>query len=659
MTLISGPLSTVTADPTAVSVVQVSVQGPRTAGTGVQTHESKNVAVSGGVFSHEISPGPATLTMVVGQQPGPPIPILVDDVASQTLAEVVEAARLATGQTQESLAAFVQQVLGEIYAERDSSIDYATTQIGEYLDEALNEALNEADLAITAAKDANSVSRVAALEAMGGLSPESPVDGQTANLIAQPETMTRKLLNRDFAAVDVVGQPNYVALMASRSHYSTMTVTKTSESGALEVKCANTDGTQFVAYTVTNSNRYQYIGRVSASSFDAITREITFDDLTTTGTYSSVTTTPYTDQVGATWQVQVEIAAASTVQMRHHADPRGGMWRISVVEAPELTVDISTFDLNTWAKYPTLFTIPTAGTYTIQGEFLGDDPNNPPTGDSARGWLGGVAGALTWTLSVPNAFEGISTVELSPVSNKDFAFQMKPAETDANFEFIPYHGTASEAFASPTQYYSAGAPLDISAMPVGEPVPVDSFEIVQHIYGRNSTAPDPTQNIAEFWTTQKIAPDGTYYASGRWKTLVDIEIHSGSYPMMLMGCLPLFDEVISSVGTSHAVSGEDTPRLIWLTQERDLPEGYAMLSSTSDYVAAVHIDSRRETLRAGAPDKPEMDAYIELRAGGLMAKVYQRIYATGVIVPAGTIQRFGGSYWYGSIPGMHSVLSLS
>ncbi|MFW8622527.1 hypothetical protein ACOI1A_01000 [Corynebacterium glutamicum] len=111
MTLISGPLSTVTADPTAVSVVQVSVQGPRTVGTGVQTHESKNVAVSGGVFSHEIAPGPATLTMIVGQQPGPPIPILVGDVASQTLAEVVDAARLATGYSAENLAQFVQQVL--------------------------------------------------------------------------------------------------------------------------------------------------------------------------------------------------------------------------------------------------------------------------------------------------------------------------------------------------------------------------------------------------------------------------------------------------------------------------------------------------------------------------------------------------------------------
>ena len=65
--------------------------------------------------------------------------------------------------------------------------DRALEQISETRDEALNEAY----AAIESAKDANSVSRVSALEAMGGLSPESPADGQTANLVTQPDTLTR------------------------------------------------------------------------------------------------------------------------------------------------------------------------------------------------------------------------------------------------------------------------------------------------------------------------------------------------------------------------------------------------------------------------------------------------------------------------------------
>lgn len=40
--------------------------------------------------------------------------------------------------------------------------------------------------------------RVATLEAMNGVSPESPVDGQTANLIGQDDTLTRAAINQLF-----------------------------------------------------------------------------------------------------------------------------------------------------------------------------------------------------------------------------------------------------------------------------------------------------------------------------------------------------------------------------------------------------------------------------------------------------------------------------
>lgn len=45
--------------------------------------------------------------------------------------------------------------------------------------------------------DANTA-RVVALEAMNGVSPATPVDGQTANLIAQQTTLTRSIINSLF-----------------------------------------------------------------------------------------------------------------------------------------------------------------------------------------------------------------------------------------------------------------------------------------------------------------------------------------------------------------------------------------------------------------------------------------------------------------------------
>ena len=54
-------------------------------------------------------------------------------------------------------------------------------------------AITTADTASTTVQDVET--RVASVEAMAGLSPESPVDGQTANLLSQPDTLTRAALD--------------------------------------------------------------------------------------------------------------------------------------------------------------------------------------------------------------------------------------------------------------------------------------------------------------------------------------------------------------------------------------------------------------------------------------------------------------------------------
>lgn len=111
MALVSGPLSTVTTEPSAVSQVNISINSPRTRGTGVMTPEVKTVAVTGGVFSSQIAPGPAVLTLLIGVRKSVPIPILVDDVPSQTLANAVNAAKVATSGNQEWLEKLAAEVI--------------------------------------------------------------------------------------------------------------------------------------------------------------------------------------------------------------------------------------------------------------------------------------------------------------------------------------------------------------------------------------------------------------------------------------------------------------------------------------------------------------------------------------------------------------------
>lgn len=162
MTLVSGPISTVTTAASAVTQVEISINTPRTTGAGLMTAEQKIVAVTGGTFSSQIAPGNAALALIIAGRKSAPIPILVDDVAEQSLAEVVEAARLATGETQESLAAFVQQVLAvrqEVLGAADdvaSEKNAALSGIGTLRDSALGAISNARDGSLTQINTARS-----------------------------------------------------------------------------------------------------------------------------------------------------------------------------------------------------------------------------------------------------------------------------------------------------------------------------------------------------------------------------------------------------------------------------------------------------------------------------------------------------------------------
>lgn len=518
------------------------------------------------------------------------------------------------------------------------------------------------DVANQNTKITNLDARVEGVEALAGLSPATPVDGQTANLIEQPGTLTNAALSA--AIVDsATPQSNYVELCEKLSSYSTMTVTKMNSAGELAVKCLSTSG-DWVTYRITGSSRYQYVGIVTAkdSTGSGVPANIEIkyaaSDLTATNfTMSGLTSTPFTTQVGAIWTRSITTTSAnSTVRFMSLGESRGGIWKISL-DGTALTKNVTTWGENV-ALDTELFTIPTAGTYTVRGEFMGDDPDHEPsTGPgTSRGWFRSTTAPDPTTLLVTTFGIADSTVHaLSGLSNKDFALSIQPT-TGGVREFVPYHGTQSESFASATKYYNAGAPFKVNDLPLGVETPVESFEWVQHIYGRNSFT--GTQNLLEVWTTQRITANGVFSVAGRWKPLVAVLSGSYVYHAMIMASLPLFDEAISTNGGTYVLDGATAPQNIQ-TAERFTADGWAFLSSTADVVGAVQYGNRLETVRAGDEEKPSIGTFIELRSGGTMAKVYPPSYASGVTIPAGRIHRFSADYFYGVVPGIHNALTLS
>lgn len=110
MPTVSGPLKLVTDRPALVTEVWVRSQESRPYGSGLLTDFNDVVPVTNGQVSFTAVPGAAVLVLVQPSGPQEFVPIIVGEGASQTLAEVVQAGRLAQGRSAEDLGSVVRTV---------------------------------------------------------------------------------------------------------------------------------------------------------------------------------------------------------------------------------------------------------------------------------------------------------------------------------------------------------------------------------------------------------------------------------------------------------------------------------------------------------------------------------------------------------------------
>ncbi|HAT1346891.1 TPA: hypothetical protein I8V99_002373, partial [Corynebacterium striatum] len=116
MPSVSGSLRYVTLRASAVSEVLVRAPVVRTEAGGVVTSSADRVPVVDGVVEFTVSPGPAVLTLVEAGRPVDTIPILVGDAGTQSLADVVTAARVADDATQREIEKLAAQVVADAHA---------------------------------------------------------------------------------------------------------------------------------------------------------------------------------------------------------------------------------------------------------------------------------------------------------------------------------------------------------------------------------------------------------------------------------------------------------------------------------------------------------------------------------------------------------------
>ena len=176
---------------------------------------------------------------------------------------------------------------------------------------------------------------------------------------------------------------------------------------------------------------------------------------------AATTSTPYATVIGTTLS-HTFTGVGIDVLVRH--DDRGGIWRVSIdgthikdisthsngiPDSQKLT--IAGFPL---ARHPIKNDL-SSGSHTITLEFIGSDPNHPPTGGTPRGWIAynantGTEGMETFYITTSGLSEKVRLANDS--SNKEFAFAVRQAGSSVSSNWFPEHNNIGTAFVGNTGF---------------------------------------------------------------------------------------------------------------------------------------------------------------------------------------------------------------
>ena len=172
---------------------------------------------------------------------------------------------------------------------------------------------------------------------------------------------------------------------------------------------------------------------------------------TLTGTFIATgsSVSAYTTQVGATLSFSF---TGTGFYFRHYADNRGGIWQFSVDGIDVGTLSTFSTDAVTIKEQLAVSGLADA-THSVVATFMGADPNNAPSGGTARGWFRwdyqntGLPAISVATVIGPLHVSGIASAVdiISSTSIPDFAIAAKGEGSGMSSTWVPRHSGAGAA----------------------------------------------------------------------------------------------------------------------------------------------------------------------------------------------------------------------
>ena len=450
-----------------------------------------------------------------------------------------------------------------------------------------------------------------------------------------------------------IEQTDFVDKLKSLSNYDSVQVKRTNNN-SFSVSNVNSVTNRHMTNIFTKNANDDYFILSESYIGDTTMSELPKEYVNYTkvsGTIDNQYATHFTIEVNT--KIKAEISG-EVIYFRRYGDNRGGVWEFTLDGDVDNKVKISTFKSTPGTDNVKLFENLKDTVHVIEGEFIGDDPLNTPTGDISRGWLPYSTTSET-TKTFFSRFINLNMVRdkviNTAMSNKDFALRIRPKGSTGEYHFIPEHNAIGTAFKiNNAKILIDDKPLDILNMQVGIANKGKNFKIVQSVYGKYPSG----DNLIRIDNIHAISLDGSIRLMGKVEVLKDIEIQDGYFLM-----LPVSTDVATRLKTSrynnYPTTKTDGSRTN-LVDEKDDTTSFIFTSSTNtNLYSAMTVHDPYRSIRTGKTDKYPVGqtAWIEHRNAS-MQKLYQSIYRLSTIT-AGTELNYDGSYISGELDNIHNM----
>lgn len=447
------------------------------------------------------------------------------------------------------------------------------------------------------------------------------------------------------------GQADFVDMVRDRTSYSSMRVKKTDNPyESLNVFLIN--GNNHISYDFKKNNNDDFWIFNTAYTGKLTLSEIYYASTSSrTGNWSELSgANRYTTEVGATFTVNIK---GERIHLQHHADNRGGVFKIIIDDDHNNPVFISTYSEEAAVSSSLIADgLDPEKTHKIVGEFIGDDPNNPPEGGVSRGWIrDSTSNPRNYTAVGGFTDNGTyldNTMMLGYNSNKEFAFDI---EVDGQRHWFPEHNNIGTAFAveSPKVIIDDET-FDLYEMELNQPKIANNVQFVQKVVCQ---FPDIAEDLAELEITHNINKEGILSVTGKIKFLTNLTVKNG-YTMMLPLVQDTIKEITSSIGGILTSKGDSSTS--FFEAEKDRAFSFAGIDGRNpDLISAVTFDYPLKTLRIGKDGRGKDNRFFFYHERENYPKLYAQIFDDYQVEP-GEEYGFSGRYTIGKIDNIYNYL---